>query len=49
MRINRQFKDEFDDIGLQTGDVTINENATCLVMTTEILRSMVSIDLTITI
>ena len=27
-------------MGLMTGDVTINPNATCLVMTTEILRSM---------
>ena len=31
---------EFKDVGLVTGDVTINENASCLVMTTEILRSM---------
>lgn len=27
-------------MGLMTGDVTINPNASCLVMTTEILRSM---------
>ena len=27
-------------MGLMTGDVTINETASCLVMTTEILRSM---------
>jgi len=32
--------EEFKDVGLITGDVTINENASCLVMTTEILRSM---------
>lgn len=28
-------------MGLMTGDVTINENAACIVMTTEILRSMI--------
>ncbi len=27
-------------MGLMTGDVTINSNAACVVMTTEILRSM---------
>ena len=27
----REFTDEFGDVGLLTGDVTINENATCLV------------------
>ena len=27
-------------MGLMTGDVTINPGASCLVMTTEILRSM---------
>ena len=36
----REFHDEFSDVGLMTGDVTINEGASCLVMTTEILRSM---------
>ena len=36
----REFKDEFEDVGLITGDVTINQNATCLIMTTEILRLM---------
>ena len=36
----REFADEFKDVGLMTGDVTINETASCLVMTTEILRSM---------
>jgi ATP-dependent RNA helicase DOB1 len=29
----REFTDEFGDVGLLTGDVTINENATCLVRT----------------
>lgn len=40
---NQKFRDlsaEFSDVGLLTGDVTINPNASCLVMTTEILRSM---------
>lgn len=36
----REFMEEFSDVGLMTGDVTINPSATCLVMTTEILRSM---------
>jgi len=36
----RDLADEFSDVGLMTGDVTINPNASCLVMTTEILRSM---------
>jgi len=31
---------EFKDVGLVTGDVSINQTASCLVMTTEILRSM---------
>lgn len=36
----REFNEIFGDVGLMTGDVTINPTATCLVMTTEILRSM---------
>ncbi|KAI9048712.1 hypothetical protein LZ554_007543 [Drepanopeziza brunnea f. sp. 'monogermtubi'] len=36
----RDFAADFGDVGLMTGDVTINPTATCLVMTTEILRSM---------
>ncbi|OCT51703.1 ATP-dependent RNA helicase mtr4 [Cladophialophora carrionii] len=36
----REFQADFGDVGLMTGDVTINPTATCLVMTTEILRSM---------
>ena len=36
----REFTADFGDVGLMTGDVTINPTATCLVMTTEILRSM---------
>lgn len=36
----RDFKDIFDDVGLVTGDFQINQTASCLIMTTEILRSM---------
>ncbi|XP_027113303.1 DExH-box ATP-dependent RNA helicase DExH9 isoform X1 [Coffea arabica] len=36
----REFKEELSDVGLMTGDVTIDPNASCLVMTTEIWRSM---------
>ncbi|UZJ54392.1 hypothetical protein CBS101457_003712 [Exobasidium rhododendri] len=36
----REFAKLFEDVGLMTGDVTINPEAGCLVMTTEILRSM---------
>jgi len=36
----RELFAEFNDVGLMTGDVTINPGASCLVMTTEILRSM---------
>ncbi|KAG0441242.1 hypothetical protein DMUE_1198 [Dictyocoela muelleri] len=40
---NQKFRDlseKFSDVGLITGDVTLNPNSTCLVMTTEILRNM---------
>ncbi len=36
----RDFKKTFGDVGLITGDVSINPQASCLIMTTEILRSM---------
>merc|ERR550514_1765181 len=36
----RDLADDFKDVGLMTGDVTINPNATVMIMTTEILRSM---------
>ena len=36
----REFQDKFSDVGLITGDVTNNPSASCLVMTTEILRQM---------
>ena len=32
----REFNEEFGDVGLMTGDVTINPTASCLVMTTEV-------------
>eukprot|EP00894_Picocystis_sp_ML_P004473 jgi/Pico_ML_1/54990/g116.t2 len=37
----RELSEIFTDVGLMTGDVSINANATCLVMTTEIMRSMI--------
>ncbi|XP_076158471.1 superkiller complex protein 2-like [Alosa pseudoharengus] len=36
----RDFKTTFGDVGLLTGDVQLNPEASCLIMTTEILRSM---------
>lgn len=36
----REFQEEFQDVGLVTGDITINPSASCLIMTTEILRNM---------
>lgn len=36
----RDFKMVFDDVGLITGDIQLNPEAFCLIMTTEILRSM---------
>jgi antiviral helicase SKI2 len=36
----RDFKTVFEDVGILTGDVQINPEASCLIMTTEILRSM---------
>ena len=36
----RDFQERFDDIGLITGDTQIKPEASCLIMTTEILRSM---------
>lgn len=34
----RDFKNTFGDVGLLTGDVQLNPEASCLIMTTEILR-----------
>ncbi|KAK9466501.1 NUC185 domain-containing protein [Lipomyces arxii] len=36
----RDFRQIFDDVGILTGDVQINPQASCIIMTTEILRSM---------
>jgi ATP-dependent RNA helicase DOB1 len=36
----RELKEIFTDVGLMTGDVNISPSASCLVMTTEILRNM---------
>ncbi|EON95779.1 putative antiviral helicase ski2 protein [Phaeoacremonium minimum UCRPA7] len=36
----RDFRQTFEDVGILTGDVQINPEASCLIMTTEILRSM---------
>ena len=36
----RDFRNEFEDVGILTGDVQISPEASCLIMTTEILRSM---------
>ena len=36
----RELEAEFKDVGLMTGDVTLNPTATVIVMTTEILRNM---------
>uniref|UniRef100_A0A3Q3WN29 Uncharacterized protein n=1 Tax=Mola mola TaxID=94237 RepID=A0A3Q3WN29_MOLML len=36
----RDFKNTFGDVGLLTGDVQISPESSCLIMTTEILRSM---------
>ena len=35
----RELFEEFQDVGLMTGDVTINPTASCLVMTTEVGKS----------
>ncbi|KAI6180853.1 hypothetical protein M3Y98_00765800 [Aphelenchoides besseyi] len=36
----REFKQEFQDVGLITGDIQLHTDAFCLIMTTEVLRSM---------
>jgi antiviral helicase SKI2 len=33
----REFKNKFEDVGIMTGDVQLNEDASCMVVTTEIL------------
>lgn len=37
----RELQEEFQDVGLMTGDVSLNPSSTALVMTTEILRNMI--------
>jgi ATP-dependent RNA helicase DOB1 len=32
----REMQEQFKDVGLMTGDVTINPSASCIVMTTEV-------------
>lgn len=36
----RDFKLKFGDVGMLTGDVQLNNDASCLIMTTEILQQM---------
>ena len=40
----RELKEEFSDVGLMTGDVTISPNASCLVMTTEVRAKSIEAD-----
>jgi ATP-dependent RNA helicase DOB1 len=45
---NQKYRDmhaEFGDVGLMTGDVTIDPSATCLVMTTEVRHAVVERDI----
>lgn len=37
----REFLNEFKDVGLVTGDVTINPTASCLIMTTEVIFTII--------
>jgi superfamily II RNA helicase len=37
----RDFKEKFTDVGIITGDVTINKDAPCVIMTTEVLRDLI--------
>jgi len=36
----RDFKLKFGDVGVLTGDVTLNRDASCMIMTTEVLQAM---------
>jgi antiviral helicase SKI2 len=36
----RDFKLKFWDVGVVTGDVQLNRDASCLIMTTEVLQAM---------
>ena len=44
----RELFEEFKDVGLMTGDVTINPSASCLIMTTEVCNHMNSVKLAYT-
>ena len=37
----RELQEDFEDVGLMTGDNSLHPNANCIVMTTEIMRSMI--------
>ena len=37
----RDFKEKFNDVGIITGDVSINPDAQCIIMTTEILQNFI--------
>jgi antiviral helicase SKI2 len=43
----RDFKQKFgsSDVGIVTGDITINREATCVIMTTEVLQSQLYNDM----
>lgn len=36
----RDFKMKFGDVGVITGDVQLNKEASCIIMTTEVLQQM---------
>ena len=40
----RDFKQKFEDVGILTGDVSINRDATCVIMTTEVLQNQLYSD-----
>ena len=40
----RELFEEFKDVGLMTGDVTINPSASCLIMTTEVCYNIQRMD-----
>eukprot|EP01060_Flectonema_neradi_P001410 TRINITY_DN10849_c1_g1_i1.p1 TRINITY_DN10849_c1_g1~~TRINITY_DN10849_c1_g1_i1.p1 ORF type:complete len:1249 (+),score=243.17 TRINITY_DN10849_c1_g1_i1:516-3749(+) len=44
----RDFTEKFEDVGIMTGDVQLKTGASCLIMTTEILRSMLYLDASFT-
>ena len=41
----RDFKLKFGDVGVVTGDVQLNRQASCLIMTTEVLQAMLYNDM----